>query len=77
MPMNNEKALALLLLDLCAFGCSLADDEGSRREFEAACRVVEKDFPFDAQVYRAHVGSLTRGNPDGDGELEQRAQDSL
>jgi hypothetical protein len=37
---DKEKTMALLLLDLCAFACSQAGDEGSRREFEAARALV-------------------------------------
>jgi hypothetical protein len=63
---DKEKTLALLLLDLCAFACSRSDDEDSLREFEAACAAVEKDFPFEAQVYRVHAAGLSHKDQSGD-----------
>jgi hypothetical protein len=70
--MDKEKTLALLLLDLAAFACLRTGDESSRRDFEAACSLVEKDFPFDAQVYRAHVSRPEHRVRDGNGWRGQR-----
>ncbi len=65
--MNKEKALTLLLLDLAAFACTRSGDRSSRREFEAACELVEKILPFDAQVYKAHVAEAARDGQGGNG----------
>ncbi len=70
--MNKEKTLALLLLDLAAFACTRTEDESARREFEAACGLVEKDAPFEAQVYRAHISKLSPKARDGNGWRGQR-----
>jgi hypothetical protein len=71
--MNKKKTLELLLLDLSAFAYSQSDDERSRRDFEGACDLVEKDSPFDALIYRAHISSLTREvEEEGRGQAEDR-----
>lgn len=70
--MNKEKALTLLLLDLAAFACTRSGDASSRREFEAACELVEKILPFDAKVYKAHVAEVASEGQNGDGKREGR-----
>ncbi len=70
--MDKEKTMALLLLDLTAFALAQSEDESSRCEFEAACRLVEKDSPFDALVYRAQLPRAERRVREGNGAWGQR-----